>query len=290
MPVRRSGHRASALKDAAEALLNRAANASAHTDDRAVHAVRKDLKRARAALRLLRQTIGNAQYRDANRRLRDAALPLRPLRDATALLDTLRKITKSSGNERIEARRFREHLHKIRDLARGRCTRKSRRLEATRIQLVNNTLQQMAVRATAPVSARRGISKTYKRGRKAFAKAERRTTVAVLHELRKQAKYLANELELASHVLQIDFKKQRHRAHKLAVVLGDDHDLAMLKEKLLEWCASQHSPGGRASQKTLGDRIDSARDKLQAKAHRHAKKLYGRSRHRLHEQLERDLH
>ena len=56
-------------------------------DARRVHAARKALKQARAALRLLRPCLDAAVYRRENLALRDAGRALAPLRDARVLLD-----------------------------------------------------------------------------------------------------------------------------------------------------------------------------------------------------------
>jgi len=53
-----------------------------------VHRMRKELKRARAGLRLLRDAVGKTAYAHENARLRDAARPLAPLRDADVLAAT----------------------------------------------------------------------------------------------------------------------------------------------------------------------------------------------------------
>ena len=57
--------------------------------DEGVHELRKQLKRARAALRLLRLSIGDEVYRRENRVLRDASRVVSPLRDARAQVDVL---------------------------------------------------------------------------------------------------------------------------------------------------------------------------------------------------------
>lgn len=57
--------------------------------DEVVHDARKELKRARATLRLLRGAIGDRAYRRENEALRDAARPLGVIRDSKVLLDTL---------------------------------------------------------------------------------------------------------------------------------------------------------------------------------------------------------
>ena len=53
--------------------------------DHAVHQVRKDLKPARAALRLLREAVGEAAYTHENLELRNAARPLAGARRTVAL-------------------------------------------------------------------------------------------------------------------------------------------------------------------------------------------------------------
>ena len=60
--------------------------------DAAVHEARKEIKRARASLRLPRYAIGETAYRRANRRLRDAGRPLSRVRDPKAQLDVAEKL------------------------------------------------------------------------------------------------------------------------------------------------------------------------------------------------------
>ncbi len=57
--------------------------------DAQVHKARKQLKRARSALRLLRLQVGETIYHNENRLIRDAGGSVSPLRDAKALRDVL---------------------------------------------------------------------------------------------------------------------------------------------------------------------------------------------------------
>ena len=57
--------------------------------DEAIHSARKELKKARATLRLLRKALGDAVYKRENAAIRDAARPLSDVRDSRVLLDTL---------------------------------------------------------------------------------------------------------------------------------------------------------------------------------------------------------
>ena len=87
--------------------------------DASIHNVRKELKRARAALRMLRECIGVTGYRRDNALLRDAARPLTPVRDARVLLQTLEQLdSKKGAGRRGFLVRFRKLLKAKRRLAR----------------------------------------------------------------------------------------------------------------------------------------------------------------------------
>src|ERR1700736_4154262 len=69
------------------------------TSDDAVHELRKDLKRLRALLRLLRGSVGEATYDRANQILRDMGRPLTPIRDAEILMRTLGKVRRTKDGQ-----------------------------------------------------------------------------------------------------------------------------------------------------------------------------------------------
>ena len=75
-----------------------------------VHRARKALKRARAALRLLREGLDAAAFRAENAALRDAGRSLAPLRDVKAVLGALDELRARYPEE---MRRF--DLQKLKD-------------------------------------------------------------------------------------------------------------------------------------------------------------------------------
>src|SRR6266550_536207 len=75
--------------------------------DEGIHDARKRLKRARAALRLIREALGDREYRI----LRDAARPLSEIRDAKILIDIYDDLT---GRTRGVARPARQGLSPMR--------------------------------------------------------------------------------------------------------------------------------------------------------------------------------
>src|SRR3970282_1293730 len=60
--------------------------------DKGVHDARKNCKRIRAALRLIRGEIGDELYRQENIRIRDAARLIASARDSWVMVETLDKL------------------------------------------------------------------------------------------------------------------------------------------------------------------------------------------------------
>src|SRR6266436_844746 len=62
------------------------------TDDTTVHEMRKHLKKARAALRLVRKEIGHGLFREQDHGLRDVGRLTSEIRDAEVRLQTVRQL------------------------------------------------------------------------------------------------------------------------------------------------------------------------------------------------------
>src|SRR5580704_13345662 len=99
---------------------------------RSIHEIRKKLKRARAALRLLRDCLGKAVYRRENSLLRDAARPLTPVRDAKVLFETLRHHDPKKG--RADPGAFMRRFYRV----------LGERRRAARIELRESDLKRVA--------------------------------------------------------------------------------------------------------------------------------------------------
>lgn len=249
------------MHDAAVALLNRAIESlKRDTDEESVHTARKSCKRARAALRLLRAGLGQREYRRDNQRIRNSARPLTAVRDALVLRRTLGRLSKHA---QLLQRDLEVDYHR----ARQDLERRGTRAAVARLQSTRERLRKLPRVASEVASAIAGAKEVYKAGRKALHKARSRDDQA-LHECRKQAKYLLNQLELLKTVFNVSFRTLHRRAAHVAEALGDDHDLSMLSSRL-----RQRGAGDRELRK----RIRKRRRKLQARAFREGKRLYGHS-------------
>jgi len=239
-------------------------------DDDAVHSARKDLKAARAALRLLRNVIGERRYVVENARLRNAARPLSRVRDAKILRDTADRLLKNEKNRR-DRRLLLDltgRLRRERKALRGEVLAGAKDVKASLSTLVQSGRNIARWPLRGPKDALpSALERLYRRSRKAMRHAQEHPSDDTLHEARKQAKYLA----LALETLGATGKRETARSVKRATAIGDqvgtDHDLSLIQSRL------RRLPHGRTG-KELPPDIPDRRAKLQHKAFRNGERLY----------------
>lgn len=241
--------------------------------DDAIHEVRKGLKRARATLRLLREAIGVAAYHRNNILLRDAARPLTPIRDAKILLETLRKLTDGQVNSPFVAG-LRRALGRERRRAREQLTRAEVQHIVAALHQVRDRVERIPEHALNPATLRGGLERAYRSARKAYRHACKRDSDEELHEWRKQAKYYLYQLELLSSLARDRFARRRKHTERIGERLGDDHDLAVLNEKILKYARAEHAASRDALVEDLIQRLVRRRKQLQRKAFRLGQEVF----------------
>ena len=241
-------------------------------DDEAVHAARKACKRIRAALRLLRGSLGEEAYRRENRAVRDAIRPLTVIRDVFVLRRTLRQLPRHpmTVQRDLDAQYRRE---------RSRVRRHGARAALGRLARTCARLRGRPAGEPELASAAAGVQRVYRAGRKALARARSRDDGA-LHEWRKQTQYLLNQLDLLQEVFDARFGKMRRRAHEIEEALGVDHDLGVLQARLDRY--REIDPAFTAS-------IKNRRRALQRRAFHIGKRLYRPSAKQIEGRLTRRL-
>jgi CHAD domain-containing protein len=200
--------------------------------DTPVHAVRKHLKKARAALRLVRKEIGHGLFREQDRYLRDVGRLTSEIRDAEVRLQTVRQL------QGITQRRGRGAYAKLE----GMLT-----LELENFMAAFAEWQTQAVplleRAHANIDCwpldqfnckelRCAVQRTYKGARKALASAEAAPTVENFHQFRTRAKRLWYELRLLRPINPVVLKNLTDDLRALGSLLGRAHDLSFLGDRL----------------------------------------------------------
>jgi hypothetical protein len=116
-----------------------------------------------------------------------------------------------------------------------------------------------------------GLSRVYRAGHRALARAAAEPSAENLHEWRKQAKYLWHGLQLLTPAWVSREKDLADRVHDLTRLLGKEHDLAALRDVLTA------DPGGHGGHRVLKDllaRLDRRRARLREQAFALGRSLY----------------
>ncbi len=241
----------------------------------AIHSARKALKKERALLRLARGTVGGKQRRRENVALRDAGRALSATRDSEVLVQTLDGLSERYAGQVPEAvfASFREPLEADRQVAREQLTDPSMAAEvAGQLETVRRRIARWDVRRGGWAAIGGGLERTYRQGRKALARARSQPDLENLHEWRKRSKDLWYELRLLTPVGGPAVRGQTKDAHALADLLGDDHDLAVLRQTLVE--AGEHVASDLDALLGL---LDHRRQQLQAEAMFVGERVYAES-------------
>jgi CHAD domain-containing protein len=232
--------------------------------DADVHEARKDVKKSRAGLRLLRNALGQSIYERENAALRAAARPLGIVRDSKVLLTSLDQLIERSAPaaRSLPMTGFRRVLRKELADAHRAVTPAvlKRQQKALRDVLDRSTRWPIGDDDWQMLGA--GLKRVYRSGRRKLRAARSRDDEH-LHEWRKQVKYLWHQLQILQPVRPGRVGELADQAHKLADYLGDDHDLAVLRQKVVDNRSAFVDPAERDALLRL---LDRCRLQLQDKA------------------------
>jgi hypothetical protein len=210
--------------------------ASSPLSDTDVHHARKEIKKARAALRLLRAALPEASYRREDAALRRAARVLDAARDARVLVRTLDSLCR----RRRPLGRDKTVLALARSL-RQRQAQAQRQLKSRRAILADarTMLRQVQLRGQrwridghGWSSLGPAVRRIYRAGRHAARAARRHPDTLALHAWRKQVQYLWHALQMLRPLQARAHSKSGPRARRLSDYLGEEHDLALLQSTL----------------------------------------------------------
>jgi CHAD domain-containing protein len=243
----------------------------------AVHETRKDLKKLRSVVRLVRGPLGDRSYRGENERFRDAGRLLSGTRDAEVKLETLAGL-----RERFPAE-FPEHgvaplvavLEGERQAASDRTSPQNGRGVAVtalrRIEEGREAIGEWELDGSGFELIEDGLRRSYRRGRNRFADAAEDPSAENVHEWRKRVKDLWYHLRLVRDARPGKLGKAADRAHELSDLLGDHHDLTVLREDAAGRTGLLGDTGA-----TLEELIARRQAELVRDATSHAEKVYAK--------------
>ncbi len=202
----------------------------------AVHDARKDLKKLRTVLRLLRGELGRKRRKRENERFRDAARLLSATRDAEVKLQTLDALVAEEDGLPDEAvASWRKILARDRGAAANAARDEPAVAESVAMLEVGlESIRGWKLEGDSWAIVDDGLTGTYRRGRRAMKAASSSRREEDFHEWRKRVKDLWHELRLFSDAWPGPLGATAAEAHRLTDLLGAHHDLAVLREDLRE--------------------------------------------------------
>jgi CHAD domain-containing protein len=280
-----------------------------------VHEARKALKRLRALLRLVQDELGELTYEREHELLRRSGTRLAKARDAEVLLATLERLIEKRPKQlgsRRGVQRLRARLQTERDGAAALALADS----ATHAGVLGD-LRAMRVRVSTWELAEPGgieaiepaLERLYAKGRRRMRRAERahgeQARGRKLHEWRKRVKDLRYAMEVLeradegkraskqatgkasgakgrkrakAHAKAALIEELAKRADDLGEVLGEEHDLAVLAERVRAEAKVGRASGapGPGARKALLRAIATRRKRLRKQALRDGKRVYSR--------------
>jgi CHAD domain-containing protein len=248
----------------------------------AVHTARKAIKKQRSALRLYRAALPARQRREANEELRTAARSLSEARDADVMITTIEQLSERFAGQ-LPATTFevlRSEFAGRTDGGRSASPGKAvEGLRSVRGRVESWPAAREGWKAIAP-----GLTRSYRRGRKAFARAEASRSQEDLHAWRKRVKDVWYHERLLAPVAGRAVGGHAKDAHRLADLLGDDHDLALLDEQLTDI-----APAVAIDLSAVRALIEHRRDELQTEAIYLGRRLYAESPKAFRRRLRRSI-
>lgn len=255
---------------------------------KAVHQARKRLKKLRSLLRLVRPALDREVYKRWNLRFRDLGRSLADARDADVLLQALDELEKTM---RVNARApdlsvLRRELASRYGQDTGDGSRDlEARMEAVAEELraARKEMVRLSIGGRSFETLGAGLQRTHARGRKALRKTRTSPTDAHFHEWRKRVKDHWYHSRLLVDVWPGLMKPYAKEMKRLSDLLGDDHDLAVFRQRLRD------IPGDSLPEpvaQALHRSIEHRQTMLRSEASRIGCRVYAEKSRRLRKRIE----
>jgi CHAD domain-containing protein len=238
----------------------------------AVHEARKDMKKLRATLKLVRPVLGDDTYQRENGRFRDAGRALSDARDAQVRAQTVDALAERFADEappggwwavraQISAGDAPDNgeLESLRDRT------------AAEIERGDAAVDDWPLDTDGFDLVRSGLKGAYARGLKRYREAREDPSDEALHEWRKRSKDLWYQLRLVRRAWPEVMQATADEAHELSDRLGDDHDLVTLIAHLDE---VDPAPLTREQLDHVRDLVERRREQLQKEAFAYGERLF----------------
>lgn len=208
------------------------------------HKTRKCLKRLRGLVLLVRSDIGDRRWRKADRELAAIGRVLSGARDQTVILATLdRVVTEGVAATVREAAASVRGLQRADAAARidGKHTARESLRHAAR--QVAERIEDWPIARVSLAGLMASMADEYRSGRAALKTAYRRDTAEDFHQLRKHLQRHGRHMQLLQIAARDEIQVRIDAAKQLSDLLGEDHDLSLLRDVLASLHGSSLQPG-----------------------------------------------
>jgi CHAD domain-containing protein len=232
----------------------------------AIHCARKDIKKTRAVLRLVRTEIQKGRRRRMTNLLKEAARHLAAPRDAYVRARTLKNLAQHFKGQLAPGalRHVRAELRNDSDKEMRRFVKKkSVRRVARVLRGVAKKSDGLKVSGKGWKALAPGVKRAYGDGQQAYRTALKDPVPENFHQWRKGAKDLWYQVTLLQPLWPEQMEATAHELEQLGECLGDDHDLALLQQAVEEKYAGD---GNTRELATLKGLIDERQRELRASA------------------------
>jgi len=201
-----------------------------------VHEARKCLKRVRALLRLGREGIGEATFRSENARFRAIAKRLAPARDNHVLLETLTRLEAERSEGPLGATLGRLKAALLSEASQGPAGSRAADAGLAQAELAKalRRFRRLTIEPNDFATLARGVTRSYRRGLEWLGAAYAETTDEAFHEWRKSVQTHWRHMALLVRMWPEMVEARVAAARELSQILGEDHDLSLLKHHLAE--------------------------------------------------------
>jgi CHAD domain-containing protein len=238
----------------------------------AVHEARKDMKKLRALLRLVRDELGDDVYRRENDCFRETARRLSGIRDAEVMLATLSELERIYGELPGAGSRLRPALVANRFRLSGASLRPASEAAIETLTAARERIDAWPLHSDGFDAFEAGVRRSYRRGRREFRAVQELPTAQHMHEWRKRVKDLWYHVTLLQDAWRPVLKALADEAHELSERLGDEHDVSVLREWAHAHATSLN--GGDPLLRGFDAIVADRRRELQGEAFGYAARLY----------------
>jgi CHAD domain-containing protein len=225
-----------------------------------VHETRKHLKKARAALRLMRGEVKRDRWKMEDRCLGKVGQMISQVRDAEVRLQTVRQLREFARGRTEGFQQTEEFLAFELDSFLAAFSEWPVEAEE-RLSRTVDRVRKWPWAAVRSRRLRRNVQRTYKRGRDILSDATRKPAIRKLHSFRKRAKELGYQLRILRPLAPDVFEELNNELEMLGHCLGQVHDLAFVAQRL-----SSIGPATREGDRVLYLLIESRQRELERTA------------------------